>query len=612
MKSLSLSWVTLALIMGACSISSTVAVRASSAAAAPAVTYNVSGKPSRQSNFALSAFIETNINSGTDGGLYAEVIRNRAFQDNKGTLLHWAGTSQSTKLSLSLENSLSPALPQSAVVGGDKTKSCGIANAGYEGIAVTTQPHKLSFYARSPTGQPTTTQGACQDGFQVNLVSLMPPTYEGTVARQDLAQALADIKPVYVRLPGGNDLEGNTISSWFNWTNAVGDIKNRPGRVPTWTPGWNTEGLGLMELMDLTEKWGARAVLGIYAGYSLDGNAVPKDQLGPYIQSALEQLHFLLDKSGRWADLRKSYGRAEPYVFEHIEIGNEDWLGAAINTYGAYRWAAFRDAIAKEFPQLTLIASTLKNGVEGAKAVDDHMYSTPDQMFDFTEGMDATSRSVPIWELEFAVINSGLTNDQDIYSGPGRLQHPTLIGALAEAAFLAAAERNGDVYYSAAYAPIFQNEGKSLTQWTPDLLSFNPGQMVKSISYWIQYAWGNYPIKQIHDAKLSTPTKSSHIYHSFGSNSQGQLVAKLINANAKAQTVKVQVGDGGKLSASGAKSWQIKGSDAQAANTLSNPSLVAPQTNANGLPEGAQLCQDGFLTVTLPAYSATVLTVPLA
>ncbi|KAJ1600830.1 hypothetical protein NDA14_004139 [Ustilago hordei] len=214
------------------------------------------------------------------------------------------------------------------------------------------------------------------------------------------------------------------------------------------------------------------------------------------------------------------------------------------------------------------------------------MYSTPDQMFDFTEDMDATSRSVPIWELEFAVINSGLTNDQDIYSGPGRLQHPTLIGALAEAAFLAAAERNGDV--------------------------FNPGQMVKSTSYYVQYAWGNYPIKQIHDAKLSTPTKSSHIYHSFGSNSEGQLVAKLINANAKPRTVKVQVGDGSKLSAGGAKSWQIKGSDAQAANTLGNPSLVVPQANANGLPEGARLEQDGSMTVTLPAYSATVLTVPVA
>ncbi|SAM74796.1 related to Alpha-L-arabinofuranosidase I precursor [Ustilago bromivora] len=614
--------------MGACSISSTVAAPATSAAAAPAVTYIVAGKPSRQSHFALAAFIETNINSGTDGGLYAEIIRNRAFQDNvnnkanakntlgKGTLLHWTGTSQSTKLSLSLENPFSPALPQSAIIGGDRNKSCGLANGGYEATVQVevglyssdylttfdkqTLPLKLTgewqkFETTLTPKQASSnnnnifaiqTQGACQDGFQVNLVSLMPPTYEGTVARQDLAQALADIKPVYVRLPGGNDLEGNTIPSWFNWTNAVGDIKNRPGRVPTWTPGWNTEGLGLMELMDLTEKWGARAVLGIYAGYSLDGKAVPKDQLGPYIHSALEQLHFLLDKSGRWADLRRSYGRAEPYDFEYIEIGNEDWLGAAINTYGAYRWAAFRDAIAKEFPQLTLIASTLKNGVEGAKAVDDRMYSTPDRMFDFTEDMDATSRSVPIWELEFSVINSGLTNDQDIYSGPGRLQHPTLIGALAEAAFLAAAERNGDV--------------------------FNPGQMVKSTSYYVQYAWGNYPIKQIHDAKLSTPTKSSHIYHSFGSNSEGQLVAKLINANAKPRTVKVQVGDASKLSAGGAKSWQIKGNDAQAANTLGNPSLVVPQANANGLPEGARLEQDGSMTVTLPAYSVTVLTVPVA
>lgn len=614
--------------------------------------------------------------SGTDGGLYAETIRNRAFQDNvnnaantnnalgRGSLLHWTGTSKGTKLTLSLDNSLSAALPQSAVVTGQKTDSCGIANSGFEGFSVTTQPYKLAFYARSPTGKPTTvpvevglyssdssktfakqtlplklsgewqkfettltpsqaasnnnnvfaikTQGACNDGFQLNLVSLTPPTWQGTVARPDLAQALADIKPKYVRLPGGNDLEGNNIPSWFNWTNAVGDLKNRPGRTPTWTSDWNTEGLGLMELMDLTEKWGAQAVLGIYAGYSLDGKAVPQNQLGPYIQSALNQLHFLLDTTGRWADLRKSYGRAAPYKFQHVEIGNEDWLGAAVQTYGPYRWAAFRDAIAKEFPQLTLIASTLLNGVEGAKAVDNHFYATPSQLFAFAEGMDATSRAIPIWELEYAVINNGLTNDSDIYSGPGRLKHPTLIGALAEATFLAGAERNGDIFYSAAYAPLFQNEGTNLTQWTPDLLSFNAGQMVKSTSYYIQYAWGNYPIEQIHDTSLSTPTNSSHIYHSFGSDGQGHLVAKLINTNAGARDVKVQLGSGAKLSANGAKSWQMKGNDPQAANTLSNPQAVVPQSSSNGLPPGAQLTSDGSLTVTLSAYSATVLNLALA
>lgn len=679
MKSLSLSWITLALALSVCSLpfaSAAPAAYAAGASSSPAVTYNVASTPSRQSNFGLAAFIETNINTGTDGGLYAEIIRNRAFQDNtnisdntddalgKGSLLHWSGINQYTKLSLSLDNSLTPALPQSAIVGGSNTESCGIANSGWDGISVVKQLYKLSFYARSPTGQSMTapvevglyssdysktfaqetmalkltgdwqkfettltpsqassdinnvfaikSHGSCKDGFQVNLVSLMPPTWEGTVARQDLAQALADIKPVYVRLPGGNDLEGNNIPSWFNWTNSVGSLEDRPGRFPTWTSDWNTEGLGLVELMDLTEKWGAQAVLGIYAGYSLNGEAVPQDQLEPYIQSALNQLHFLLDTSGSWADLRSSYGRSAPYKLVHIEIGNEDWLGAAINTYGAYRWGAFRDAISKEFPQLNLIASTLKNGVEGAKAVDNHMYATPDQLIEFTESMDSTSRDVPIWELEFAVINSGLTNDTDIYSGPSRLQHPTLIGALAEAAFMAGAERNGDVYYSAAYAPIFQNEGYNMTQWTPDLLSFNPGQMVKSTSYYIQYAWGNNPIKNIHDTTLSTPTNSSRIYHSFGSNSQGELVAKLINTNSSPKTVKVQVGSGGKLSGSGAKSWQIQGSDPQSANTLSNPQVVTPQSNANGLPQGAQLENDGSLIATLPAYSATVFTLPLA
>lgn len=136
--------------------------------------------------------------------------------------------------------------------------------------------------------------------------------------------------------------------------------------------------------------------------------------------------------------------------------------------------------------------------------------------------------------------------------------------------------------------------------------------MVKSTSYWIQYAWGNHPIKQIHDANLSTPTSSSHVYHSFGSDDQGKLVAKLINTNVDPKTVEVQLESGGKLSLVQAKSWQIKGSYPQAANTLSDPQMVTPQNNANGPIQGTQLGSDGILRLSLPTYSASVLTLPLA
>lgn len=671
MKTFSLTWTTVALALSASGFGSV----AAAPTAKPDVSYKVSSSPSKKSNFGLGAFIETNINSGTDGGLYAELIRNRAFQDTvpgsdqndvlgQGTLASWSAVGSNSKLSLSLKNQLTGALPQSAVVSASSASSksaCGIANSGFAGVPVQQQPYALTFYARSPSGKtettnvkvglyssdysksfveknvslaltsewkqfsatltPSTSTGsndnvfaiqtaeACGDGLQLNLVSLLPPTWKGTVARPDLAQALADIKPVYVRLPGGNDLEGNTIPAAFNWTNAVGDLKNRPGRTPTWTQSWNTEGLGLMELMDLTEKWGAQAILGVYAGYSLNGKAVAASDLGPYIQSALDQLHFLTDTSGKWASLRASYGRAQPYQLQHIEIGNEDWLGAAVNTYGPYRWKAFADAISKEFPKLNLIASTLLNGVQGAKDVDNHMYDTPDGMIAFADSMDSTSRDVNVWELEYAVINSGLTHDTDLYGGPGRLQHPTLIGALAESAFLCGAERNGDVYYSAAYAPIFMNEGPNLTQWTPDMLSFTPNQMVKSTSYYSQYAFGNNAIASIHSSSPSASTSSTKIYHSFGSTTDGsKMIIKMVNTNAAAKTASVRLDNQSrKFSTSGATIWQMKGSDAQAANTVSNPNAVTPSTGA--LPSSA-LQKDHSLSLDLPAYSLTVITIP--
>ncbi|EPQ29000.1 uncharacterized protein PFL1_03290 [Pseudozyma flocculosa PF-1] len=671
MRSSSFALATLALTLGQ-SLLGVDAAALDTRASGQQLTVNAT--PSKKSQFGVDLFIETNINSGTDGGLYAELINNRAFQVpagaptgnnalGQGTLASWSKVGASTSLDLTLQNPLSHALPKSvAVTSSAKNEACGLTNSGYGGFSVKPQKYDLSFYARSVDGKPTTvkvkaglysadrsrtwteqtltlqltsewkqfkasmtptasapdtnnvfsikTAAGCGSGMQLNLVSLFPPTWKGTVARADLAQALADTKPVLVRVPGGNDLEGNSISAWFNWTNAVGDVKNRPGRIGTWI-GWNTEGFGLLEMMDMIEKMGAQAVLGIYAGYSLDKKAVPKDQLGPYIESALNQLHFLLDTSGKWADLRASYGRAAPYKLEHVEIGNEDWIYNAPDSW-PYRYPPFRDAIAKAFPQLELIASS-PYSFQGQQAIDQHDYNTPSWFIDAYDKMDSWPRNgTKIYELEYAVINSGLTNDADIYSGKSRLQHPTLIAALAEATFLLGAERNGDLCHGAAYAPIFMNEVPGLTQWTPDLISFDAGRSVKSISYYVQQAFGMHRIDNIHDVKASTPPKQAGLFHSVGSDAAGsRITVKLVNTKSSAQSASVRLSGGGgkKVSAAGAQQWQLSGSNAQASNTMGQPNTVVPKSGA--LPAGA-LQNDGSLQMTLPPYSFTIVTLPLA
>lgn len=274
------------------------------------ISLSVNPTPSKKGSFAVDLFIETNINTGTDGGLYAELINNRAFQvpgkgasgstPGQGTLAHWSQVGSSTSLKLTKSNPLSSALPKSVVVtSSDASQSCGLSNAGFFGFPIAKQQYDLTFFARSVNGQAESksvkvglysddgtayaetettldltgewkkfsatlngnqqadgssssfriaTSGDCGDGLQLNLISLFPPTWKNTVARPDLAQALADTKPNLVRIPGGNDLEGNTLGDWFNWTNAVGPLENRPGRIGTWT-SWNTEGLGLLELV---------------------------------------------------------------------------------------------------------------------------------------------------------------------------------------------------------------------------------------------------------------------------------------------------------------------------------------------------------------------------
>ncbi|KAN0066036.1 hypothetical protein ACQY0O_000129 [Thecaphora frezii] len=639
---------------------------------AETVELTVDPTPGKASNFGVDLFIETNINSGTDGGLYAELINNRAFQtpaggpsgNNKlgqGTLASWSKVGQQTSLALTLDNPLSHALPKSVVVTSSaQDEACGLANSGFGGIAVKPQNYDVSFYARSVNGRALSTKvvvglydadqtkayaeetltldltsqwkqfkatlnptaaapssdnvfslktaEGCGDGLQLNLISVFPPTWKGTVARQDLAQAMADTKPVLIRIPGGNDLEGNSIAAWFNWTNAIGPLMERPGRMGTWI-GWNTEGFGLLEMFELVEKMGATAVLGIYAGYSLDRQAVPKDELRPYIDSALNQLHFLLDTTGQWAELRASLGRQQPYDLKHVEIGNEDWIYNAPDSW-PYRYPAFYDAIHKEFPQLQLIASS-RNSFTGQQAVDDHDYNTPDFFINAFDKYDSVERGgTLIYELEFAVLNSGLTNDKDLFNGPSRLKYPTLIGALAEGVYMLGAERNGDLVQGVAYAPLFMNEVPGLTQWTPDLISFDADQMTLSPSYYVQQAFGRNRIARIHTVQSSVAPKTAGVFSSVGSDGEGgKLMIKVINTKASVQSINLKLSGGDrKLSAEGAELWQLTGMDAQASNSNAHPDNVVPKTG--GLP--ADSIQDGALQLSLPGYSFSVVTLPFA
>ncbi|KIJ50940.1 glycoside hydrolase family 51 protein [Sphaerobolus stellatus SS14] len=326
-----------------------------------AVTFNIDASKGNATDFGLSAFIETNVNRADDGGLYAELIQNRAFQEQTSylTIPGWSkvgGVSlyqdfdtplQALKQSLQIS-----ILPNASAPAGTRG---GVNNTGWFGLPIKPQKYNASFWIKpDPTSRLTgsiqislaslttgktyasasfnaaslstnqwhqltatlTPKESAPDSNNVfsilfdvsakpqaawiNLVSVFPPTWNNRPngLRSDLAQAIADIKPKHVRIPGGSNLQGSTIPNRYNWSATLGALEDRPGRPGYWV-GYETEGMGLKELLDMVEDFGASAVLGVYDGYAADDESLPNTSiLDKYIDDAVNELQLASSCTG--------------------------------------------------------------------------------------------------------------------------------------------------------------------------------------------------------------------------------------------------------------------------------------------------------------------------
>lgn len=489
--------------------------------------------------------LETNINRGDDGGLYAELIYNRAFQETDRSLDGWSTYGEGS-ISLSSDQPLSKALSihLKYSLRSVSTVPSGLTNVGFYGINIQAQTYSTSFFYKplsqaivshnkltiglrdstghniygmivvdlsnavignwtkfstsfivNTTAAPTSnntffiefSEGSSGD-FEFNLISCFPRTYKDRIngARIDIAEALADLKPGFIRLPGGNDLEGRSIPERFIWNNTIGSLENRPGRKGTWT-GYNTEGFGLIELLTFAEDIGATPILAVYAGYSLDQKSVSKDKLQPYIDEVINEIEFLTAPAhkNKMGAFRASLGRQKPFNIKYIEIGNEDWLGLGLITY-TYRWPAYYEALSKLYPNITFIATTTKY-ISSPPATDDHHYRSSLYFIENFRHYEKFSRSGPkILIGEFSVTE----NDVQKSSPSNRISYPTIKSAVAESIYRIGFERNSDIIIGGCYAPILQNIAD--TQWTPNLILFNASSVVKSTSYLAQQMFGQH------------------------------------------------------------------------------------------------------------------------
>ena len=355
------------------------------------------------------------INHSYDGGLYAELIQNRAFLDDTNAPVHWSvvnDADSAAAISLDPANAFNNKLTTSlrvTVTKADKKHPAGVANEGYWGIPV--QPrtsYRASVLAKgdSSFSGPVTVSIVSDDGqtvyakktisglttvwkkFEVTLntgrlvptakshfsitldqpgtiwlgmVSLFPPTWDNQPNgfRKDLMQMMVDLNPKFLRFPGGNYVEGDTVETRFEWKNTIGPIEERHGHPCPW--GYrSTDGLGLLEFLKWCEDMKAEPVLAVYAGYSLKGMHVnPGADLEPFVQDALDEIEYVTGDTGtKWGAQRAKDGHPAPFILHYVEIGNEDWFDKS-GSYDA-RFAQFYDAIKAKYPRLKTI-STIGN-----------------------------------------------------------------------------------------------------------------------------------------------------------------------------------------------------------------------------------------------------------
>ncbi|KAK6846350.1 hypothetical protein PG987_001538 [Apiospora arundinis] len=488
-------------------------------------------------------FLHEDINNSGDGGLYAELIRNRAFQSSNkfnSSLQGWTpvnGAALSLKdlaepLSKALKTSMNVAVGSSSSNGSSQV---GFTNDGYWGMDVKVKPYTGSFWVKGDyegsftaslqsnlTGEvfgsteikaktsssewvehefkltPTKdapnsnntfsltfdAAGAKDGSLDFNLISLFPPTYKGRKngLRIDLAEAIKGFHPTLLRIPGGNMLEGNNRNSWWDWKNTLG-----PPEGASWFLRYQqSNGLGLMEYLELAEDMELEIVLGVYNGLSLDGDILTKEELKPFVEDALNQIEFVSgDASTKWGAVRAGLGHPAPFKLQYVEVGNEDWLAGGAKgwaTFKEYRFPMFLEAINKKHPHITVISSGSvfdKYDIPAPGAGDYHIYGTPDSLVDQFDLFDNVTIPHIIGEAAAVHPNGGKGWDA------GLLEYPWWSGTIGEAVSMIGYERNAYRIIGAAYAPIIRSLDR--WQWSAVMIQFaaDPAKTTLSTSWYL-------------------------------------------------------------------------------------------------------------------------------
>ena len=579
------------------------------------------------------------INYGADGGLYAELVKNRSFEFPQN-LMGWV-TFGNVKL---MNDGPFERNPHYVRLGnsGHGHKHTGLENEGFFGIGVkkgaeyrfsvwargqkqrirveliknSTMEENQVFAARdleidskewkkyeitlrSNLTEPKAhlriflTSGGTLD---LEHISLFPvDTWMGREngLRKDLVQALYDIKPGVFRFPGGCIVEGTDLETRYNWKNTVGPIENRPLNENRWhytfthrffPDYFQSYGLGFYEFFLLSEDIGAEPLPILNCGLACqfqNGNPeahVAVCDLEPYIQDAIDLIEFANgDTSTTWGKLRADMGHPEPFNLKFLGIGNEQW-----GKEYPERLKPFVEALRKAHPEIKIVGSSGPNS-EG----DQFEYLWPEMKKLEVDLVDEHFYRPEAWFL-----NSGMRYDSYDRNGPkvfageyachGRgKKWNHFNAALMEAAFMTNLERNADIVHMATYAPLFAHvEG---WQWRPDMIWFDNLRSVRTCSYYVQQLYalnkGTNVVPLNMDGKpvAGVEGQDGLFASAVWDAESGCYIVKVINTSNKPQPVELSfAGLGKKESLADGTITTFHSDNPDLDNTVDNPTAIIP------------------------------------
>ncbi|MGQ7946103.1 alpha-L-arabinofuranosidase C-terminal domain-containing protein [Flavobacterium sp. WC2509] len=606
------------------------------------------------------------INFAADGGLYAEMVKNRSFefampfmgwsQPNSNTHSLNANSGIATPVRTS-QNSNNPDFCRILI---NDDKGYHIINEGFRGMGIKKDAkYNLSLKAANHNNAikkiilqlidkdkkvlgetvitpsstdwkdyssqiiATATEAKAQlkitfEGtgtIDLDMISLFPEeTWNNRKngLRKDIVQLLYDLKPGFLRFPGGCIVEGRTLENRYQWKKTVGAVENRETMINRWNLEFKNRqvpdyfqsfGLGFFEYFQLSEDVGAEPLPILSCGMACQynsGELVPINELDPYVQDALDLIEFANGaETTEWGKLRANMGHPKPFNLKYIGVGNEQWGPEYIE-----RYKVFAAAIKSKYPNMIIVSGSgpspdgafFDYGMQelkklNADIVDEHYYKNPEWFKENATRYDNYDRKGPkIFAGEYAAHPKGVEDG---------LKENNWLSALSESAFMTGLERNADVVHLTSYAPLMAHV--DAFQWAPDMIWFDNLNSFGTANYYVQKLFSNNKGTDVLAiTKDGKPlTGQNELYATAAKDVvKKELILKLVNTSGKAQDVTINLSENN-VNAKG-KLIILTNQNLEEYNTIAEPTKIIP-TERDYKMSGKKS------VLNLPAYSFTIL-----